>query len=95
MINDAFKNLFNVIVITYLNDILIYLEDFTKYEEYVKQVLKCLIKHKLWFKFKKCKWLKKKVKFLKFIIKKNLIWINFNKLKAIYKWKTLINVKEI
>ena len=36
MINNAFKNLFNVIIIVYLNNILIYLKNFIKYEKYVK-----------------------------------------------------------
>ena len=45
MINNAFKDLFNVIVIAYLNNILIYLENFVKHKEHVKQVFKCLIKY--------------------------------------------------
>ena len=36
MINDAFKDLFNVTVIAYLNDILIYLKNFVKYEKHIK-----------------------------------------------------------
>ena len=36
MINDAFRNLFNVIVVAYLNDILIYLKNFVKHKKHVK-----------------------------------------------------------
>ena len=53
------------------------------------------MKYNLQFKSEKCKWLKKEIKFLEFIIKRNLIKIDFNKLKAIHKWKTFINVKKI
>ena len=36
MINNAFKNLFNVTVVVYLNNILIYLKNFIKHEKHVK-----------------------------------------------------------
>ena len=55
MINDALRNLFNIIVIVYFDDIFIYLKDFTKHEKHVKQIFKCLMKYNLCFKFKKCK----------------------------------------
>ena len=45
MINNAFNDLFNVIIIAYLNNILIYLKNFIKHEKYVKQIFKCLIKY--------------------------------------------------
>ena len=54
MINDAFKDLLNIIIIAYLNDILVYLKDFIKHEKHVKQIFKCLMKYNLHFKFKKC-----------------------------------------
>ena len=47
MINNAFKNLFNVIIVAYLNDILVYLKNFTKYKKHIKQVFKHLIKYNL------------------------------------------------
>ena len=55
MINDTFRNLLDVTVVTYLNNILIYLKDFAKYEKHVKQIFKCLIKYNFYFKSKKCK----------------------------------------
>ena len=36
MINDVFKNLFNVIVVTYLNNLFIYLKNFVKHKKHVK-----------------------------------------------------------
>ena len=55
IINNAFKNLLNVIVITYFNNILIYLKNFAKHKKHVKQIFKHLIKYNLCFKSKKCK----------------------------------------
>ena len=36
MINNAFKDLLNVTVVAYLNNILIYLKNFIKYKKHVK-----------------------------------------------------------
>ena len=55
MINDALRDLLDVIIVAYFNDILIYLKDFAKHEKHVKQVLKCLAKYNLCFKLEKCK----------------------------------------
>ena len=54
MINDALRDLLDVTVIAYFDDILIYLKDFIKHEEHVKQILKCLTKYNLHLKLKKC-----------------------------------------
>ena len=45
MINNAFRDLLDVTVVAYLNDILIYSEDSAKHEKHVKQVFKCLAKY--------------------------------------------------
>ena len=54
MINDALKDLLNITVIAYFDDIFVYSKDFTKHEEHVKQILKCLMKYNLCLKLKKC-----------------------------------------
>ena len=73
MINDILKNLLNVTVIADLNNILIYLKNFAKYKKHVKQIFRYLAKYNFCFKSEKCKWFKKKVKFLEFMIERNLI----------------------
>ena len=95
MINNTLRDLLDVTVVAYLNDILVYSENLTKHEEHVKQVFKCLTKYNLHLKLKKCKWFKKEIKFLKFMIERNSIQINLNKLKAVYKWKTPTNIKKV
>ena len=55
MINDALRDLLDIIVVIYLNDILVYLENSIKHEKHVKQILKHLMKYNLHFKLKKCK----------------------------------------
>ena len=73
MINDALRDLLNIIVITYLDDILVYSENSAKHEKHVKQILKHLTKYNLCFKSEKCEWFKKEIKFLEFMIKRNSI----------------------
>ena len=73
MINNALRDLLDITVVAYLNDILVYSEDSAKHEEHVKQILKCLMKYNLCLKLKKCEWFKEEVKFLKFMIERNSI----------------------
>ena len=40
--NDVFSDLLDVCVVVYLDDILIYSNDITQYQSYVKEVLKRL-----------------------------------------------------
>lgn len=47
MINDALWEHLNVIVITYLNDILVFLKTEKEHEQYVSTVLRCLVKKEL------------------------------------------------
>ena len=53
MINDTLRDLFDVIVVAYFDDILIYLKDSAKHEEHVKQILKHLAKYNLHLKSEK------------------------------------------
>jgi len=54
IINDALQQYLNQFVITYLNNIMIYLNILKKYMNYIFKVLKCLDKRNLHFKLKKC-----------------------------------------
>ena len=55
MINDAFRDLLDIIIVAYFNDILVYLKNSAKHEKHVKQILKYLVKYNLCLKLKKCK----------------------------------------
>ena len=95
MINDALRDLLDVTVVAYLDDILVYSEDPAKHEEHVKQVLERLAKYNLRLKPEKCEWSKEEVKFLGFMIGRNSIRIDPDKLRAVHEWKTPTNVKEV
>ena len=83
MINDALRQYLNIFVITYLDDIMIYLITLKKHVQHVSQVLKCLNKRNLRLKPKKCEFHRKKVDFLEFVVKRHGIRMNSKKIKAI------------
>ena len=95
MINDALRDLLDVTVVAYLDDILIYSKDPAKHESHVKQVLERLANYKLRLKPEKCEWSKEEVKFLGFMIGKNSIRIDPAKLAAVKEWNQPTNVKEV
>jgi len=80
MINDALRQYLNQFVITYLNNIIIYLNILKEYINYVFKVLECLNKKNLYLKLKKCEFYQKEVNFLKFVIERHKVRINFKKL---------------
>ena len=85
----------NNILYNYLDNILIYSKAYAKYKKYLKAVISCFKKAKLYVKVKRCKFFIIKIKILKLIIKYNRIKINLKKVKTIKKqltFKNIINV---
>ena len=83
IINDTLRKYFDIIVVTYLNDILIFSNTLKEYREHVQQILKILSKKKFLFKSKKCEFHKQKVNFCEFKIKIKKIKIDSNKQKFV------------
>ena len=68
---------------TYLNNIIIYLNSKKEYKEYIKQVLNRLYKENMLVIIKKYKFYIKKTNFVGFIIKLKQISMDLKKIKAI------------
>ncbi len=83
MINNVLRQYLNQFVIAYLNDIIIYSKILKKHVSYVSKVLKYLNIKNLHLKLKKCESYQKKVNFLKFVVKRHEVRMNFKKLQAI------------
>ncbi len=81
IINDALRQYLNIFVITYLNDIMIYLIILEKHVQHVSQVLECLNQRNLRLKPKKCEFHRKEVDFLEFVVKQHEIQMNSKKLR--------------
>ena len=82
-INKALGNLVDTIYVIYLDNILIYLKDESKYVKYVKQVLERLRAQGLYAKLSKYSFYTKLVKFLSYLITPKGVVIDPIRVKAI------------
>ena len=82
-INNIFSDLLDVCVIIYLDDILIYLNNMSKYHWYVKEVLKHLCKAGLYTKVEKCEFHSKLVEYLEYILSPSGLIMSNDKVKII------------
>ena len=83
LVNNTLREHFDIFIITYLNDILIYFKTKEKHIKYVSIVLELLMQRNLLLKSKKCEFHKKEMNFLNFIIENDTIRMNSAKVQAI------------
>jgi len=93
--NDIFSNLLDVCIMIYLDDILIYSNNMSKYHQHVKEVLKHLCKTGLYAKAEKCKFHSKLVEYLGYILSSSGLTMSNNKIKIIQDWPESKKVKNI
>ena len=82
-INDVLKDLIDVHVIIYLDDILIYSDDPESHRKHVWEVLECLRKHHLFANAKKCEWSVDTVEYLGYIMLPLGLTMAIDKVKTI------------
>ena len=95
LMNNIFHDLLDKCVIIYLDDILIYSSNDSDHRLHVRQVLRRLRENKLYAKHDKCEFHARQVEFLGFIVNRNGVSIDINKVAAIADWPTPKNVKEV
>ena len=95
MMNEIFKDLIDVFVIIYLDDILIFSDNKEDHVKHFQEVLKRLREHDLFCKPEKCEFFRKLVEYLGLIISKGCIAMDEGKVKAILEWPVPKNVKDI
>ncbi len=93
--NDVLWNFLNDFCQVYLDDILIHSKIRKKHRNHVKIVLSQLCEADLQMNIWKCKFNVKETVFLKVVVLKLDLRMNFSKVKVIVSWTTLINLKEI
>ena len=81
--------------IVYMDDILIHANNKEDLEQYTKMVLQRLWENDMYLKPKKCKFAKKKIKYLGMIISHNSVSMDPVKLAGIQNWQTLTTIKQI
>ena len=95
MINDVLRQHLDIFVIVYLDDILVFFKIMKFHVNHVITIFKCLNEKNLRLKSKKCEFHRKEIDFLNFVIERNEIKIDSEKIRAIKKWKSSINVKKL
>ena len=95
LINNTLREMLDISVIAYLDDILIFSKTKKEYIKYVKKVLTVLAEKNLQINLKKCEWHKKEVEFLGFRIEKHEIRILLKKIKIIFEWPRLTIIKHV
>ena len=79
LMNNILREHLDIFVITYLNDIFVYLKTKEKHIKHVNIMLELLMQKNLLLKSKKCKFHKKEVNFLNFAIENDTIRMNSTK----------------
>ncbi len=85
-INVAFREYFDVFAFAYINDILIFSKILKKHKRHVLVVLERLLQYKLYVDIKKSEFNVVKTTFLRFIIIREDVKMNSNKIEMIVHW---------
>jgi hypothetical protein len=93
--NDTFRDLLDVYVIVFIDDILIFSENPDKHDEDVKEVLRRLRQHGLFSKLEKCEFDCDTVEFLGFVVSPQGISMSDEKVCSIKSWPKPQSVRDV
>ncbi len=82
-INDVLREMLNIFVFVYLDDILIFSRNLQEHIQHVRQVLAQLLKHKLFVKLEKSEFHVPAVSFLGFHVSKGSLQMDPGKIRAV------------
>ena len=95
MMNEIFKDMIDMGVVIYLDDILIYSENEQDHVALVKRVLDRLQEHQLAIAPEKCEWHRSRVNFLGYIISAKGVEMDQEKIQTVLEWEAPGTVKEV
>ena len=78
-----------------MDDILVFSTDIKHHHKTVCEVLQCLQQHDLYLKPEKCEFEKRKMEYLRMIIKPREVQMDPGKVSAVKDWPTPSNLKEV
>ena len=94
-INNALAGLLDHICVVYLDDILIYSQTEEEHIEHIRLVLERLRIHKLYAKRSKCEFLRDSVDFLGFVIGREGVSVEPDRIRSIQEWPLPASVRDI
>jgi len=94
-INDVLSEYLDDFVISYIDDILIYSNTIEEHHIHVRKVLKKLLENNLYVKLEKCEFDKSETTFLGYVLSRDGLKMDKEKVKAILDWPIPTNVKEV
>lgn len=95
LINDVLRDMINIFVFVYLDDILIFSKTPQDHHQHVRQVLQRLLKNHLYVKPSKCEFHVNEVAFLGYILRSGEVKMDPTKTQAVREWATPRSVKEV
>ena len=87
LVNDVLRDMLNVFVVIFLDDILIYSKTPAEHTQHVRAVLERLLENRLFVKAEKCEFHAKTVEFLGHIIQKGAVRADSKKVQAVLDWE--------
>ena len=95
LVNDILRDMLNVFVFVYLDDILIFSPDESTHIQHVRRVLQRLLENQLFVKAEKCDFHVPSVSFLGYIISEGEVKMDPVKIKAVAEWPTPETRKQV
>lgn len=95
MMTDIFRDILDVYVIVYIDDLLIFSASVEDHVNHVREVLNRLRTHQLFAKLTKCTFHSKSVEFLGFVISDSGIHMAEDKISSIHSWPVPSKVRDI
>ena len=84
IINDTLRDILNIFVIVYFDDIIIYFQEIlAEYKKHIKKIFRKFYEKNLKINIRKCEFYKIEIKYLENVVERNNIKINFDKIKSI------------
>ena len=95
LMNHVLREFIGRFVVVYFDDILVYSRDLDDHLGHLRQVLLVLRKHTFFGNIDKCTFCVDSVVFLGFVVRKNGVHVNLEKIKANQEWPTPKSVGDI
>ena len=95
LMNNIFSQYLDKFVVVFIDDILVYSKTKEEHDEHLRIVLQALRKHKLYAKFDKCDFYKKKIQYLGHFISAEGSFVDPKKIKSIMEWSVPKDVADI